>query len=166
MRRKHHWPVRSDATGMAINRAALLDDAERARILQPLQAAFVNLRRGVGTYEDWTQMASAMNVAQAIEHQRVVRGLHGHLHTAELTLETIQRRAQEDSASRYPYALFLNEMDVLQTAIDLHAFQIGKLSRSEYTNALTYAAAEVLSSGGTAIPVPPQRAQVQEALPL
>ncbi len=166
MRRKHHWPVRPDANGMAINRTALLDDAERARILQPLQAAFVNMRRGVGTYDDWTQLASAMNVAQAIEHQRIVRGLHGHLHIAELALETIQRRAREDTASRYPYALYLNEIDVLQTAIDLHAYQIGKLSRAEYTNALTYAAAEVLSTGGTAIALPAQAAQVQEALPL
>ncbi len=90
-----------------------------------------------------------------------MRGLAGHLHSAELTLQTLQRRAREDADSRYPYAMHLAEIDTLHTALDLHAFQLSRLSRSEYRRAHDYAVAEVRSSGGRAIPVPatlPQQA--------
>ena len=155
---------RTDAIGLAIHGAALLADHERARILQPLQAAFTKLRQGVGCDADWAQLASAMNVAQAIEHQGVVRGLHEHLRHAELTLQTMHRRAEEDTGSRYPYAMHLAEIESLHTAVDLHAFQLSKLSHAEYRRACQYAFAEVLSTGGIAIDT--RQAQQQQALGL
>lgn len=151
--RKHGAPCRqrrADAIGLAIHGARLLGDDERARILQPLQAAFAHLRQGAGNHDDWLQVASAMNVAQAIEHQGVVRGLAGHLHHAELTLQTMH----------------LAEIDALHTAIDLHAFQLSKLSRAEYRRARDYAQAEVLSSGGQAIHAAPAMCAQQQALAL
>jgi hypothetical protein len=154
---------RTDAIGLAVNGAQLLADQERARILQPLQTAFTNMRQGIGSDYDWAQLASAMNVAQAIEHQGVVHGLAGHLHRAELTLQTMHRRAEEDAGSRYPYAMHLAEIETLHTAVDLYAFQLSKLSRTEYRRACQYAFAEVLSTGGVAIEAP---APQQQALAL
>ncbi len=161
-------PRRADAIGMAIHGARLLGDDERARILQPLQAAFTRLRQGIGDYADWARLASTMNVAQAIERQGVVRGLAGHLHSAELTLQTMHRRAEEDAGSRYPYAMHLAEIETLHTAVDLFAFQLSKLSRSEYRRACDYAVAEVLGTGGRVIQARarPMHHQQQRALGL
>jgi hypothetical protein len=112
----------------------LLDD-ERARILQPLQAAFAHLRQGIGTDADWAQVSRSVHLAHTIERQGAVHGLDGHLRAAELTLQTMHRRAEEDADSRYPYAMHLAEIEVLHTAVDLHALQLSRLSRAEYDRA-------------------------------
>lgn len=49
---------RTDALALAINGAGLLPDHERARILQPLQAAFTSMRQGIGTDHDWAHLLS------------------------------------------------------------------------------------------------------------
>jgi hypothetical protein len=112
----------------------LLDD-ERARILQPLQHAFTRLRQGIGTDADWAQVSRAVHLADVIERQGPSHGLAGHLHDAALTLQTMHRRAEEDADSRYPYAMHLAEIEVLHTAVDLHAFQLSRINRAEYDRA-------------------------------
>lgn len=162
--RPTQWRLRSGSAAQGLSRGRCLDDAERARILQPLQNAFVQLRRGVGTAGDWREISGMLAVAQAIELQRPPRGLHGHLYDAELALQTIHRRAEEDS-SRYPYALYLVEIEAIQTAIDLHAFQIARLSRNEYDDAVKRAKRSAPPAAATLPGIPAQPAQ-QQALPL
>lgn len=148
----------------AIRGARKLAEHERARILQPTLDAFGRLREGIGAEGDWMALASACNVAMAIERQGVVRGLREHLHSTELSLAMINRRAQ-DERGRYPYALHLAEIEQLQTFITVHSYQLGALSRREYEEATDYAIAEVQSSGGMVIQSPTY-AMEQEALPL
>jgi hypothetical protein len=159
-RRGQHLLVNPIA--LATRRASKLPNHERAQILQPLQASCARLCEGIGAQPDWANLASACNVAMAIELQGVVRGLREHLHTTELTLQTVHRRA-EDDAGRYPYALHLEEIEQLRTFLTVHAFQLGELSRGEYEKACSYAVDEVRASGGEVLQIRPMR---QEALPL
>lgn len=158
MTHQHTWPFMAKANPIAtaIEGAGKLPAQERARILQPLQLSFSKLREGTGEYRDWAVLASAVNVAMAIELQGVVKGLREHLRSTELALQTINRRAGDDKG-RFPYALHLEEIENLRTFVDLHSFQISELSRSEYREAMRYAVAEVRSTGGQALPASTMR---------
>lgn len=156
----------ANPVALAISNAGKLSDQERALRLQPLQFAFGRMREGIAKTDDWVVLASACNVAMAIELQGVVKGLREHLHSTELTLQAINQRAQDDRGP-YPYALHVDEIDKLRTFLDLYAFQIGQLSRGELREATRYAVAEVSSSGGQVVLQAPARAPMhQEALQL
>lgn len=149
--RRRHCAV--NPVALAISNAGKLSDQERARQLQPMQFSYGRLREGIASTEDWTVMASVCNLAMAIELQGIVKGLREHLHSTELMLQAIQRRAEE-TAGPFPYALHVDEIDRLRTFIDLHAFQLGQLSRGELRAAARYAVDEVRSTGGTVIEQP------------
>lgn len=147
--RRQRWAP-TDTFALAAHRASKLTQAELNGVMQPLQSAFRALRESVATETHWSYLASAINVAMAIEAQGVVRGLHEHLHAAELALQAIYRRAME---ARYwkPVPLYYLELDAISTAVDLHAFQLSQLGHGEFNRALDNATAEVASSGGRVI---------------
>lgn len=147
----------------ALRGACKLADHERARILQPTLFAFGRMREGIANEADWMQLASACNVALAIELQGIVRGLREHLRSTEMALAMIQRRAHDDG-SRYSYALHLQEIEQLQTFVTVHSYQLGALSRREYEQACQRAINEVRSTGGQILDHAP--AMEQEPLPL
>jgi hypothetical protein len=153
---RHRRLKASNPIALAIRGASKLADHERARILQPVRIAFGKLREGTATEGDWATLASACNVAMAIELQGVVKGLREHLHSTELALASINKRAQDDEG-RYPYALHIAEIEQLETFVTVHAFQLSELCRSEYNKACSYAVAEVASSGGRVLQEAPTR---------
>lgn len=137
----------TNTIALAMRRAAKLPQHERAQILRPLQTACSRMCEGIGTHDDWLALASAGNVAMAIELQGIVRGLREHLHTTELMLQAVHARA-EDDAGAYPYALHLAEIEQLRTFLTVHEFQLQELSRGEYDSAVDYAINEVRSTAG------------------
>lgn len=148
--RRPRWPAAVNTMDLVSRRVALVTPADLADVLQPLRDAFKALREGVATEWQWSIIASAVNAAQAIDKQGIVKGLHEHLHAAELALASINRRAMA-TGQWQPTALYYLELDAIDTAIDLHKFQLQQLSTGEVIKALDYAQAEVRSSGGRVV---------------
>lgn len=148
--RKPRWPAAVNTMDLVSRRVALVTPADLAQVMEPLQTAFTALRQGVATEWQWSVLASGMNCAQAIEKQGVVRQLAGHLHAAELALQAIYQRAMTTGQWKAT-ALYYTELEAINTAIDLHKFQLQQLSTGEVIKALDYAQAEVRSSGGRVV---------------
>lgn len=136
-----------DPVRLARNGATRLTPAEISAAIDPLRAAARALREGVASEWDWSIVASAMNVAQAIERQGIVRGLQEHLRSAELALQGIQQRAMASGEWR-PTSLYYQELDHISSAVDLHEYQLGQLAYSEFRQAVARAASEIRSTGG------------------
>jgi hypothetical protein len=100
---------------LARNNATRLTAAEIGLAIVPLQSAAKALREGVATEWQWSIVASAMNVAQAIEGQGIVKGLAEHLRSAELALQAIERRAMAAGVWK-PTALYYQELDHIAAA--------------------------------------------------
>lgn len=150
--RRIRWAP-TDTFTLAAHRASKLTQAEHEGVMQPLQAGFTALREGRACELDWCQLASAVNLAQAIEAQGIVRGLHEHLRAAELALQSVYSRAMVAGQWK-PTALWVVELDAISTMVELHAFQLGQLAHGEFNRALDWAEAEVRSSGGRVIRAP------------
>ena len=140
----------NDPLAVALHRAAKPSRADRADVLAPLQRAIKALRQGQATEQHWILAAGAVAVAQAIERQGVVRGLAGHLQTAELTLQAIHDRALRIGHGRWlRVTLYFDELDALTTFEDLHTYQLNQLGRAEIIAALDAAARAVKADGHT-----------------
>jgi len=152
--RKPRRPGRISPNPIALarNNATRLTPAEISKAITPLRAAARALREGVATEWEWSVVASAMNVAQVIERQGVVRGLVEHLHSAELALQAIQQRAMSGGAWQAT-ALYYQELDHITEAVDLHEFQMQQLSYGEFRRAVVRAEAEIRSAGGPVVDV-------------
>ncbi len=88
------------------------------------------LRQGVATEHQWSIAAGGVTVALAIDRQRIVPGLGGHIKTAEQALQDIHARALRIGGGRWTRVdLDYQELDALQTFMDLHALQVRKLER-------------------------------------
>lgn len=136
--RQSRWPARVDSMRLAIVRASCLTDAEIAVVLAPVRQALAATRQACATSTDWSNLAMACAVAEAIERQGVVRGLAGHLRNADAALQAIAARS--DTAKGWQRTpLYFHEIDALNTFVDLHEFQIKKLSAAEYQRAVTTA---------------------------
>lgn len=145
-------PVSPDPLLLARNAATRLTPAEIATAIDPLRQAARALREGVATEWDWSVVASAINVAKAIERGGVVRGLAEHLHSAESALQAIERRAMASGAWQ-PTALYYWELDQINTAVDLHEFQMRQLAYGEFRRAVARAVAEIRSTSGRVVDV-------------
>lgn len=152
--RKPRRPGRISMNPIALarNNATRLTADEISLAINPLRAAARALREGVATEWEWAIVVSAMNVAQAIEAQGVVRGLAEHLRSSELALQGIQRRAMANG-TWCPTALYYQELDAISEAVDLHEYQMQQLSYGEFRRALVRAEAEIRATGGRVVDV-------------
>lgn len=146
--------ISRDPIALARNNATRLTPAEISKTITPLRAAARSLREGVATEWDWSIVASAITVAQAIDKQGIVRGLAEHLHSAEIALQGIYARAMT-SGTWCATALYYQELDHITTAVDLHEFQVGKLGFGEWRRALKRAEDEIRSTSGRVVNVAP-----------
>lgn len=147
------WQPTGNTMALALHKAAKPTADDIASVIDPVQAALKALREGVATEWQWSVLASAMNVAKAIEKQGVVKGLHEHLRAAELALNAIYGRAMA-TTTWCATSLYYIELDAVDTAVDLHRFQLNTLGRGELIRAIDYAQAEVKSSGGRVLQAP------------
>ncbi|OGB26222.1 MAG: hypothetical protein A3I66_00800 [Burkholderiales bacterium RIFCSPLOWO2_02_FULL_57_36] len=132
-----------------MNGAAKIDRRDVDELLAAVQAAFKSLREGVATMHQWSILAGSLDVAKAIERQGVVRGLHEHLASADTALQSIYKRARKVDGWK-PTALHFHELDAVREFVNLHAFQIRKLSRAEFDQVVNAAAGMIRSNGGRA----------------
>lgn len=134
---------------IALHRAAKPAAADREEVLNMLRQAAQALREGVATELQWSIIAGAVDVAKAIEHQGIVRGLSEHLNTATQALQAVYDRAMA-SGQWKPTALHYYELDAVQTFVDLHTFQVNQLGRAEFLAAVDAAQARIHANGDKA----------------
>lgn len=142
-------PVSTDTLGLAMHFAAKPTQQDRGEVLGLLHRAIKALRQGVATEHDWSVAAGSVTVAQAIERQGIVRGLHGHIAPTEQALQAIYDRAMRTGAWCRT-ALWFNEMDALANFLEIHAFQVDQLGRKEMLAAIEEAQKHTLAQGHTA----------------
>lgn len=131
---------------IALHRAAKPAAADREEVLNMLRQAAQALREGVATELQWSIIAGAVDVAKAIEHQGIVRGLSEHLNTATQALQAVYDRAMATGTWRRT-ALWYQELDAVQTFVDLHTFQVNQLGRAEFLAAIDAAQAHIKANG-------------------
>lgn len=144
---------------LARNAATRLTPAEISTTIGPIRQAARHMREGVGSEVEWSLLASAVNIAKAIDRQGIVRGLAEHLQAAEEALNGISRRALA-AGEWQATALYWQEIEHVNALVDLHEFQLQQLSYGEARRAIQAATAAVRSAGGRVVDVD----QVQEAL--
>lgn len=142
--------VYSNPFVVARNMATALTPAELASITRPLRAAFGLMRRAEARRDDWCILASSLIMASNIERQGVVRGLHEHLHAADRALAAVEARAASAGTWRAP-TLYFNEIEAIDTFIDLHIFQIRQLSYGEFKAAYRTTEGQARTRGATVV---------------
>lgn len=148
--RRVRWPKSPDTLKIALELAAKPAHVDILQIEQAMISAFSAMRKGGGTDLNWSVVAGALEVAQKIEEQGVVKGLATHFAIAEEALKAIHQRDCKANGW-HPSELEFWEMDAIQTFIELHQFQLRYLSRGELLSAMHSAAEKIFSSGGKAI---------------
>lgn len=144
-------PITLDTMKLARQQAAQLPVADRAEILGMLRQAIQALREGVANELQWSIAAGAVALALAIEHQGIVRGMHGHFKAVEQALQDIYDRAMRTGGGRWiRVTLYYTELDTLQTFLELHTFQLQQLGRAEFLAAIGHAQKRVIADGHTA----------------
>jgi hypothetical protein len=110
--------------------AVLLTPAEVQTSLEPLREAATALRVGVATELQWATIGGAIEAAVLLEQRLLPRGLAEHLQSALIALQEIRRRALA-GATWLPVEIYLQEMEHVDTAVDLHEWQLLQLSAAE-----------------------------------
>lgn len=110
--------------------SVLLTPTEVETSLKPLRAASKALRIGVATELEWATVGDAIETAVRLEQRLLPRGLAEHLQSALLALQEIRRRALVSGIWR-AVEISLEEMEHVDTAVDLHEWQLLQLSAAE-----------------------------------
>jgi len=151
--------VMVNALEYVANQVSKLTDDERTRTLLPAMQGFKALREGVATHEHWAGVASAINVALAIEAQGVVKGLREHFEAAERALHAVYVRVCDhpggDTWGRAT-ALYFDEIAAIRQGIELHDFQLQQLSVKELHAAREQAIRDIRAAGGQLLQAPSQ----------
>ena len=127
--------VKGDALSVAVYRACKISKADRAAVMRPSLQALEPLRKGQCTHDQWAALHAAIEVAQAIESQGIVKGLHAHFESARLALNAIHERAIRPDGW-VAGAVYAHELHAVTEAINLHKFQLDQLGRGELIAAL------------------------------
>lgn len=152
--RQPRWPAHCNTIATATLRATLLTQPEIDVILEPITEAHKALREGVATEENWDNASSAINVALAIQSQRVVRCAGDHLQLADQALAAIKQRARSGGTWKATQLDF-EELDVLKDAFLIHDYQLRQLSAGEFHRAVRLAIGRINSAGGRVIHLNP-----------
>lgn len=160
--RQHLKPGGVDTLFKALKRATLLSSTEVAETMNPYRTCAKRLREGVATEDQHTVLATAMHIAQAIEQRGIVRGLHEHITSAQEALAAIRARALATGTWRQT-ALYHYELDAINTALDLHEFQLQQLSAGEIYDIARKLIARTQSSGGAVVRTSAQNIGLQAA---
>jgi hypothetical protein len=146
--RRVRFPAICNTLEMAKSMVAMPQKRDVDDVMRIMTAAGKAMREGVATEMHWSILAGGVSMGQAIERQRVVRGMAGHLVSTEQALNTIFKRAHSTGAWK-SLTLYFDEIDMITAFINLHSFQVRQLSRGEYRAAIASAGGEIRSSGCT-----------------
>lgn len=149
--RKPRVPRRiGDPLDIAIRRASRLTDAEIAELMTPLRECADRVRAGVASEAQHETLHTALLIAECIEASGIVRGLREHISTALQASQAIHDRAMATGTWR-PTALYFFELDAIREALDLHVYQLEKLSAGELQNIVAKLKARTASAGGRVV---------------
>ena len=140
-------PVRHDALRLVKLQATKLTEAEVQETIEPARMCAERLREGVATEEQHTVLYTSLQIAIAIEHSGIVRGLHEHLDAARQAMDAVRTRALASGAWR-PTALYHHELAAIRDAVEFHEFQLRQVSAGELTAIATKLIARTRSTGG------------------
>jgi hypothetical protein len=136
-----------DLINKVLSNVSKLTPAEVAQAITPMRAAMLSLKRRTATQLDWMWLTTCAQIGMSIERQGVVRGLAKHLQDALDVCKAIHDRAMTTGDWCSP-CLRGSEIETLDTAIDLHEYQLQQLSYGEFINASEHAARYARSTGG------------------
>ncbi|GGH62309.1 hypothetical protein GCM10010975_26880 [Comamonas phosphati] len=125
----------------------LLTQTEIATTMAPLRACFEHIRAGVATQDEFVVLHSAFLIAQEIEAQGVVRGLHEHITAALQACQAYEARSADGQAWK-PSALYFSELDAMREMLHLHEYQLQQLTASELHESARRLIARTQSQGG------------------
>lgn len=115
---------------LAIAGASRYTEAEIAETIQPARELARAFREGVATETQYHELRSMTTIALAIEGSGIIRGLQAHFLACIRALDALAARARAHGAWQ-PRALRFDELDAINTAVDLHEEQLRYLSASE-----------------------------------
>lgn len=142
------WPPIVNAMAVATDRASKIDPADIERMIKTITLSADALREGVATRLQWSIVAGAIDVAGAIERQGVVRGLEAQISRADTLVNIIHARATQ-AGPWVPPVLHYFEIDAVNEFVNLHKFQLGKLSLAEHKSAIASATGKIKGAGNT-----------------
>lgn len=147
--RRIRWPAALNTLEIATEGASKMNQCDVDELLSSVTAAFKAMREGVGSMYHWSVLAGTLDVSMAIERQGVVRGLQEHLTSAEQALQSIYNRANSQGVWKTT-AMYFHELDAVRVFVNLYAFQMKKLSRSEFVKVIQIATSQIRSNGDKA----------------
>lgn len=124
-----------------------LTPAEVAETMGPLRTAFAHICEGVATEDEFIVLWSAFQVAQEIEAQGIVRGLHEHIAAALQACQAYEVRSTTDLAWK-PCPLDFHEIDAMREMLHLHEYQLQQLTAGELHESARRLIARTQSQGG------------------
>lgn len=140
--------------------------AERVGIVDPIDGALARLRRCVASFEDWYVLAKAITTGLELAKVAKPTGVTGHFKAASDALQQLHARAQDRATGDPLYRAHLDELECLETAVEIFCLLLRDVTRPVYDAAVAIAWHRTHLRPTLAQPVVQPTPQVQEALAL
>jgi hypothetical protein len=139
-----------DLVNKVLSNVTKLTPGEVAQAITPMREAMLNLKRRTATEANFVWITTCAHMGLSIERQGVVRGLAQHFEAAMDACRAIDTRARTTGQWCSP-CLHGSEIETLDTAIDLHEYQLQQLSYGEFIQASDNATLRTRSTGGVVV---------------
>lgn len=140
-------PVRNTAMMLVRQLHTRLTVAEVADCIEPLRACFTAMREGRITHHQYLVLNTHLLIALEIERKGIVRGLQAHIDAA-LAAATSYAARCGTAENWQPGAMYFHEIDAIDTALDLHKFQIEQLTAHELNSTTDRFISRIQTEGG------------------
>lgn len=166
-------PAPVDPIAAAMDAAALVGIKEINEVFHILHQCRRALMQGCATKLQVDILTGSCTLAQAVEdlHIGTITGLTGHIKACRDALDTIRERYKASPQTRSERlakwgktGLRFDEIDAIETFLQVHKTQLSQLSRGEFTQAANRAVARANSAGGKAEVVRDLQAFEQERM--
>ena len=125
-------PVDIDPTQLAIARAALVPQAQRAQLVAPVRRALDGLRTATGGWQAWCGMADAMNVAERLALAGIASDRMPEIQAAQAALQALHAR----HAATGSWTLRAAELKALDDGAFFHKVQLEHCTQGELHDAI------------------------------
>ena len=148
-----------DPIAAAMDAAALVSIKEINEVFRILHQCRKALMQGCATKLQVDILTGSCTLAQTVEdlHIGTITGLTGHIAACKEALDTIRERYKTSPQTRSERlaqwgktGLRFEEVDAIETFLQIHKAQLSQLSRAEFTKAANLAVARVNSAGDKA----------------
>ena len=144
--RRVRWPVTGNTLHIATHNVSKPLPADIDDVMRTMRTAARAFCEGRGSNDHWAVLAGHVDMALSIERQGVVRGLSEFWKLADEVVQALYSRANVKGEWVSP-ALYADEINALNSFLDMHHYQIQQLSRSEYSAAIKSAHGRIRGQG-------------------